>query len=95
MKGFEQYDGLSTQELFQEGTTFYEVLHSANEFKFYNSKAEARVNEHYVVDNKDELDKDGKPLGSIACYKVVTSSQVKLACICWVSRKAQPTSLPP
>lgn len=69
-KGHEQYDGLSTQELLQEGTTFYEVLHSSNGFKFYNSKAEAKSNKHYVVDNKDVLDKDGKPLGSIACYKI-------------------------
>ena len=70
VKGFEQYDGLSIQELLQEGTTFYEVLHSPDGFKFYNSKAEAQANKHYTVDNKDVFDNEGKPLGSIACYKV-------------------------
>lgn len=50
-------------------STFRHLTSITQNNVFYNSKENARNEHHYIPDDLDEYDEDGKLLGSIACYE--------------------------
>lgn len=66
--------GLSLDDLFKKDTngrisTMQFCLEKIGNKVFFNSKQDAFQEKHYIPDNDDEYDSNGKLLGSIACFE--------------------------
>lgn len=61
---------LPIEKLLEHGTTFHYTLFGSKNSIFYNSKEEAKKNEHYIPVENDQYDSHGNLMGSIACYKI-------------------------
>lgn len=63
--------GLGVKNLLTKETLFARILKSRENFLFYNSKEQARIEGCYIQDEDDRISEEGKIKGSIACYRII------------------------